>query len=124
MRARPEDISDASFLGKLLVLPANVRLDWKVIARYKHSSLFGLFVSNEEKSFIALTPVQNFDFGLFELKLKLKFKIDKIQFQCYLTIRHPYFSYYKIIVGLSEDVFVNTTPYQTNWIVGPNMNVV
>ncbi len=39
--ARPEqtlseDLSDASFLGKLLVLPANVRLDWKVIARYKH----------------------------------------------------------------------------------------
>ncbi len=46
MRARPEPtqldhLSDASFLGKLLVLPANVRLDWKVIARYKHSSLFG-----------------------------------------------------------------------------------
>jgi hypothetical protein len=34
-------------LGKLLVLPANVRLDWKVIARYKHSSLFGLVISNE-----------------------------------------------------------------------------
>jgi hypothetical protein len=27
-------------LGKLLVLPANVRLDWKVIGRDKHSSLF------------------------------------------------------------------------------------
>jgi len=44
-----EDLSGASFLGKLLVLPANVRLDWKVIAKYKHSSLFGLFVSNEAK---------------------------------------------------------------------------
>jgi hypothetical protein len=33
-----EDLSDASFLGKLLLLPANVRLDWKVVARYKHSS--------------------------------------------------------------------------------------
>ncbi len=43
--------SDASFLGKLLVLPANVRLDWKVIARYKHSSLFGLVFCNEEKKF-------------------------------------------------------------------------
>ncbi len=37
MRARPEktqfeDLSDASFLGKLLVFPPNVRLDWKVIA--------------------------------------------------------------------------------------------
>ncbi len=56
MRARPEqtqlkDLSDASFLGKVLVLPANVRLDWKVIARYKHSSLFSLVVSNEEKKF-------------------------------------------------------------------------
>ena len=56
MRARPEPtqlehLSGASFLGKLLVLPANVRLDWKVIARYKHSSLFGFAVSNEGKKF-------------------------------------------------------------------------
>ncbi len=62
MRARPEqtqleDLSDASLLGKLLVLPANVRLDQKVIARYKYSSLFGHFVSNKEKSFITFTPV-------------------------------------------------------------------
>ena len=53
MRARPkqtqlEVLSDAFFLGELLVLPANVRLDWKVIARYKKSSLFGL-ISNKEK---------------------------------------------------------------------------
>jgi hypothetical protein len=44
-----EYFSDASFLGKLLVFPPNVRLDWKVIARYKHSSLFGLIDSDEEK---------------------------------------------------------------------------
>jgi hypothetical protein len=44
-------LSDASFLGKLLVLPANVRLERKVIARYKHFSLFGLIVSNEGKKF-------------------------------------------------------------------------
>ncbi len=44
-------LSDASFLGKLLVLPANVRLDWKVFARCKHSSLFGLIISNKEKKF-------------------------------------------------------------------------
>jgi hypothetical protein len=54
LKARPEetpleDLSDASFLG--LVFPANVRLDWKVIARYKHFSLFGLIVSEEEKMF-------------------------------------------------------------------------
>jgi hypothetical protein len=40
-----------SFLGKLLVLPANVSLDWKVFARCKHSSLFALVISNEEKKF-------------------------------------------------------------------------
>jgi hypothetical protein len=61
LRARPEqtqleDLSDASFLGKLLVLPANVRLDWKIFARCKHSSLFGLGVSNEEKKFKIFTP--------------------------------------------------------------------
>jgi hypothetical protein len=46
-----ECISDNSFLGKLLVLPANDRLDWKVIAKHKHSSLFGLVISNEGKKF-------------------------------------------------------------------------
>ncbi len=51
-----EHLSDASFLGKLLVLPANVRLDRKVIARYKHSSLFGLIDRDKGKSFITLTP--------------------------------------------------------------------
>ncbi len=58
MRARPEqtqleDLSDASFLGKLLVFPANVRLDCKVIDKYKHSSLFGL---QRRNVFITLTP--------------------------------------------------------------------
>jgi hypothetical protein len=42
-----EDLSDASFLGKLMVLPANVRQDWKVVAIYKHSSLFGIIIYNE-----------------------------------------------------------------------------
>jgi hypothetical protein len=56
LRARPEPtqlekLSNASFLDKLLVLPANDRLVWKVIARYKHSGLFGLIVSNEGKKF-------------------------------------------------------------------------
>jgi len=44
-----ECLSDASFLGELLVFPANVRLDWKLIDKYKHSSLFGLVISNEGK---------------------------------------------------------------------------
>jgi hypothetical protein len=85
-RARPEPIPlehlpDASFLGKLLVLPASVRLYWKVIARYKHSSLVGLVISNEEKkSFITLTPggprkshrhgtLHRFDFNCMDLRL-------------------------------------------------------
>jgi len=38
-------------LGKLLVLPANVRLDWKVFARCKHSSLLGLVSNFEGKKF-------------------------------------------------------------------------
>jgi hypothetical protein len=46
------------------VLLGNVRLDWKVIARYKHSSLFGLVVSDEGKKFITLTPGVN-DIKLF-----------------------------------------------------------
>ncbi len=65
MRARPEptrlkDLSDASFLVNLLVLPANARLDWKVIARYKHSNLFGLVVSDKGNFFMTLTPSVNF----------------------------------------------------------------
>ncbi len=61
MRARPEPtqlehILDASFLGKLLVLLANVRLDRKVIASYKHSSLFGLVISDEGKKFDNIDP--------------------------------------------------------------------
>ncbi len=46
-----EPLSDTSFLGKLLVLPTNIRLDWKVIASYKHSNLFGLTIIDEEKKF-------------------------------------------------------------------------
>ncbi len=73
MRARPEPtqlehLSDASFLGKLLVLPANVRIDWKVIASYKHSSLLGL-VSDEGNFFITLTPGGNV-LKLFSLSLR------------------------------------------------------
>jgi hypothetical protein len=56
LKARPEPIqlehrSDASFLVKLLVLSANVRLDWKVMDRYKCYNLFGLIISNKGKKF-------------------------------------------------------------------------
>ncbi len=47
-KARANPIG-ASFLSKLLVLPAKDRLVWKGIARCKHSSLFGLVISNKRK---------------------------------------------------------------------------
>jgi len=63
-------------LGKLLVLPANVRLDWKVFARCKRSSLFGLIISNEEKKFYNIdssmerdkfmSPQEALEFGLID----------------------------------------------------------
>jgi hypothetical protein len=46
-----EHLSDASSLGKLLVLPADVRLDWKMIASDKHSSLFVFVIGDEEQKF-------------------------------------------------------------------------
>jgi hypothetical protein len=39
-----------------LVLSANIRLDWKDIASCKHSSLFGLVVSDEGKKFYNIDP--------------------------------------------------------------------
>jgi len=67
-----EDLSRASFLGKLLMLPANVRPGWKVIARYKHSSLFGLVICNEEKMFY------NIDTRLLLVIVKYLISINKI----------------------------------------------
>jgi hypothetical protein len=59
-KARANPINWSTFqllLGKLLALPANVRLDWKVIARYKHSLAYLASSSaTKEKSFITLTP--------------------------------------------------------------------
>ncbi len=69
-----EDLSGASFLGKLLVLPANVRLDWKVIAKYKHSSLFGFVIINKGKQFKTFTPGNN----LIKLSFTPPIKFDKI----------------------------------------------
>jgi hypothetical protein len=56
LRATPEPnqleyLSVASFFGKLQVLPENVRLDWKVIARYKYSSYLASLSATEEKKF-------------------------------------------------------------------------
>jgi len=54
-KARANPIG-APFRCFLLVLPANVRLDWKVIARYKHSSLLGLVISDKGKKFYNIDP--------------------------------------------------------------------
>jgi hypothetical protein len=40
-----------------LALFTNTQLVWKKLATDKHSSLFGLVISDEEKSFFKLTPV-------------------------------------------------------------------
>ncbi len=61
MRARPEPtqlehLSDAYFLGKLIVLPANVRLDWKVIASPNTPAYWASSTVMQEKCFIKLTP--------------------------------------------------------------------
>jgi hypothetical protein len=51
-----EHLKDVSFLGKLLVFPPNLRPDWKVIASYKHSGLFGFIDSDEGKKFYNIVP--------------------------------------------------------------------
>ncbi len=94
-----EDLSDASFLSKLLVLAANVRLDWKVIARYKHFSLLGLIVSDEvKKSFITWTPSLAVDV----LKLLLQPAADFIK----LFYHQPWDLYYKTFYGGTLRIFV------------------
>jgi hypothetical protein len=49
-KARANPIGASCFLGKLLVFPANVRVDWKVIAS-TNASLFGLINSGKGKLF-------------------------------------------------------------------------
>ncbi len=64
MRARPEPtqlehLSDASFLGKLLMFTANVRLDWKVIASTNTLADLASSTVTKEKYFITMTPGPN-----------------------------------------------------------------
>jgi hypothetical protein len=55
-----EHLSDASFLGKLLAFPANVRLDWKVIASTNTLAYLASLTVTKEKCFITVTPGINF----------------------------------------------------------------
>ncbi len=64
MRARPEPtqlehLPDASFMGKLLVLPAVVRLDWSVIGSANTLAYMASSTVRKEKCFITLTPGAN-----------------------------------------------------------------
>jgi hypothetical protein len=55
-----EHLSYASFLGKLLVLPANVRLDWKKSLPGTNTLAYLASLSaTKEKSFTTLTPGAN-----------------------------------------------------------------
>jgi hypothetical protein len=67
-----EDLSDASFLCKLLVLPTNVRIDWKVIARCKHSSLLCLIVSDKGRKFYHIDTWFQCQLKFFSLLLTLR----------------------------------------------------
>jgi hypothetical protein len=51
-----EHLSDASFLGKLLVFQANVRVDWKVIASTNTLGYLASSTVMKVKCFITLTP--------------------------------------------------------------------
>ncbi len=44
------------FLGSAPCVTGNIKIDWKVIASYKHSSLFGIVISSEGKKFYKLDP--------------------------------------------------------------------
>jgi hypothetical protein len=61
LRGRPEPtllkhLSDASFLGKLLAFPANVRLDWKVIASSNTLPYLASSIVMKKKCFITFPP--------------------------------------------------------------------
>ncbi len=80
-RASLEDLSDASFLGKLLVLPANVRLDWKVFARLPGINTLAYLASSsatKEKRFITLSPGLNVINSFSFLRTKIQNKLDRM----------------------------------------------
>jgi hypothetical protein len=56
-----------------LVFPPNDRLDWKVIASYKHSSFFGLIDSDKGKKFYNIDTMcfNKQQVSLFAQKLRL-----------------------------------------------------
>jgi hypothetical protein len=81
LKARPkltqlEHLSEVSFLVELLVLPTNVRLDWKVVARYNCSRAYLASTSvMREKGFITI-----------DLKHKSEALFTKLYFLCNFII--------------------------------------
>jgi hypothetical protein len=74
LRARPEqtqleDLSDASFFVKLLVLPANVRLDWKVIVRYNTLAYLDSSSATKKKKFYNIDTWNCIHYPSFSSKL-------------------------------------------------------
>ncbi len=60
VRATPlEHLSDASFSGKLLLLPANVRRDWKWLPNTRSLAYLASMSATKEKSLIRLRPGVN-----------------------------------------------------------------
>jgi len=64
LRAKPEPtqlecLSDASFLGKLLVLPTNVRLAKKFLPGANTLAYLATSLAMKKKSFLTLTPGGN-----------------------------------------------------------------
>ncbi len=51
-----EHLSDVSLLGKHLEFPANIRLDWKVIASINTLAYLGSSTVMKEKCLTTLTP--------------------------------------------------------------------
>jgi len=54
-----ERLSGFHLYGRLLALHINITQGWKSLVRYKRSNLVSLFVNDEEKSFIVLSPGLN-----------------------------------------------------------------
>ncbi len=90
MRARPEPtqlehLSDASFFGKLLVFPAIVRLDWKVIASTNTVAYLASSTVMKEKCFITLTP----DEALAPLAVVLNVALEGLEVDALVAVGVP-----------------------------------
>jgi hypothetical protein len=80
-----EHLSDASFLGKLLVFPANIRPGWKVVASTNTLAYLASSTVMKEKSFITLKP----GVGAIKLFTTVIYESDKISLSILLWQDFP-----------------------------------